>query len=132
LASALQALIDEPERLAAQSVRSEADALIQRAHAVPNAGPVLRSQVARLEILLPEFDKPVRLALVSDNATQVAIQRVGDFGAFSRREIELKPGKYTVLGRREGFRDVRRDVTIAPGTGADQVQTISVSCVEPI
>ena len=132
LASALQALIDEPERLAAQSVRAEADALIQRAHGVPNAGPVLRSQVARLEILLPEFDKPVRLALVSDNATQVAIQRVGEFGSFARREIELKPGKYTVLGRREGFRDVRRDVTIAPGTGADQVQTISVSCVEPI
>ncbi len=132
LASALQALIDEPERLAAQSVRAEADALIQRAQNIPNAGPVLRSQVARLEILLPGFDKPVRLALVSDNATQVAIQRVGEFGSFARREIELKPGKYTVLGRREGFRDVRRDVTIAPGTGADQVQTISVSCVEPI
>lgn len=130
LANALQALIDEPDRLAAPSVHAEANALIQRADAIPTAGPVLRSQVARLAILLPEFDKPVRLALVSDNATQVAIQRVGAFGSFSRREIELKPGKYTVVGTRNGYRDVRRDVTIAPGN--NEVQTISVSCLEPI
>lgn len=130
LASALQALIDEPDRLAAPSVRAEANSLIGRAQAITTAGPVLRSQVSRLQILLPEFDKPVRLELVSDNATQVAIQRVGDFGAFARREIELKPGKYTVVGKRQGFRDVRRDITIAPGS--DQLQTISVSCVEPI
>jgi eukaryotic-like serine/threonine-protein kinase len=130
LAGALQALIDEPDRLAAPSVRADANALITRARAIPAAGPVLRSQLARLQILLPEFDKPVRLALVSDNATQVAIQRVGAFGSFSRREIELKPGKYTVVGTRSGFRDVRRDVTIAPGNS--EVQTINVSCIEPI
>jgi tetratricopeptide (TPR) repeat protein len=129
LATGLQALIDEPERLAASSVRAEAEALLERARAIPESGPVLRSQVARLEILMPEFDKPVRLSLVSDNATQVAIQRVGEFGSFARREIELKPGKYTVVGRREGFRDVRHDFTIAPGS--DQ-QTISVSCVDRI
>lgn len=125
----LQGLIDRPERLATPAVRAEALALIERASAISPSGPVLRSQITRLEILLPEFDKPVRLALVSDNATQVAIQRVGSFGAFSRREIELKPGKYTVVGTREGYRDVRRDITIAPG---QDIQTISVACVEPI
>jgi len=130
LDSGLQALIDEPDRLAAPSVRAEANALMQRARTAAAAGPVLRSQLARLQILLPEFDKPVRLALVSDNATRVAIQRVGEFGSFARREIELKPGKYTVVGTRSGFRDVRRDVTIAPGN--NEVQTISVSCIEPI
>lgn len=130
LDSALQAIIDEPDRLAAPSVRDEANSLVAKAQSIDGAGPVLRSQVARVQILLPEFDKPVRLELVSDNATQVAIQRVGEFGSFARREIELKPGKYTVIGKREGFRDVRRDITIAPGN--DQAQTISVSCVEPI
>jgi len=129
LASALQGLIDRPERLATPGVRSEADELLRRASEMQPTGPVLRSQIARLQILLPQFDVPVRLELVSDNATEVQIQRVGTFGAFSRREIELKPGKYTVVGTRPGFRDVRRDVTIAPGR---DVQTISVSCVEPI
>jgi tetratricopeptide (TPR) repeat protein len=129
LNNTLQGFIDRPERLAAPAVRTEAETLLKRAAVQQSVGPVLRSQIARLQILLPEFDVPVRLELVSDNATQVQIQKVGTFGTFSRREIELKPGKYTVVGTRPGFRDVRRDVTIAPGR---DVQTISVSCVEPI
>jgi tetratricopeptide (TPR) repeat protein len=129
LSTSLQTLIDRPERLAAPAVRDEAQSLVRRAAGADPSGPVLRSQIQRLQILLPEFDVPVRLQLVSDNATQVQIQRVGTFGTFSKREIELKPGKYTVVGTRPGFRDVRRDVTIGPGR---DVQTISVSCVEPI
>jgi tetratricopeptide (TPR) repeat protein len=129
LSNSLQALIDRPERLAAPAVRAEAESLVKRAAGVDPSGPVLRSQIQRLQILLPTFDVPVRLELVSDNATEVQIQRVGTFGTFSKREIELKPGKYTVVGTRPGFRDVRRDVTIAPGR---DVQTINVACVEPI
>ena len=71
--------------------------------ALPSQGPVIRSQVSRLELLLPTFNQPVMLALESDNATEVAIQRVGFFGAFERREVTLKPGKYTVTGKRSGF-----------------------------
>jgi serine/threonine protein kinase/tetratricopeptide (TPR) repeat protein len=129
LNDSLQSLIDRPERLASPAVRAEAETLIKRAAGQDPSGPVLRSQIARLQILLPGFDTPVKLEMLSDNATQVQIQRVGTFGTFNKREIELKPGKYTVVGTRPGFRDVRRDVTIAPG---GDVQTISVSCVEPI
>lgn len=129
LAQRLQALIDRPERLAAPEERRGALALIEGATEQYPSGPVLRSQIARLQILLPEFDKPVHLALVSDDATQIAIPSIGFRGTFSRRVIELKPGKYTVVGTRDGYRDVRRDITVSPG---DDVQTISVSCGEPI
>ena len=98
-------------------MRAEAERLLARAKALPNQGPVIRSQVSRLELLLPTFNQPVMLALESDNATEVAIQRVGFFGAFERREVTLKPGKYTVTGKRSGFRDVRREITVAPGQG---------------
>ena len=77
----------------------------------------------------PAFDEPVHLALLSDGATRVAIPSIGFSGVFSQREIQLKPGKYTVVGTRDGYREVRRDITVAPGQG---VQTISVSCGEPI
>jgi eukaryotic-like serine/threonine-protein kinase len=129
LASRMQDLLDRPDRLAAPAVRVDAANLLERARSQSPSGPVLRSQISRLELLLPNFDRPVRLALESDNATQVAIQRVGSFGTFARREIELKPGKYTVVGTRSGFRDVRREVTVAPG---QEVQTIAVRCIEPI
>jgi eukaryotic-like serine/threonine-protein kinase len=110
-------------------VRQEARELLQTARSQMTSGPVLRSQIARLEILLPDFDKPVRLSLVSDNATQVAISSIGEFGTFARRDIDLKPGKYTVIGTRNGYRDVRRDITVAPG---QTTQTVSISCSEPI
>ncbi len=129
LAARLQDLLDRPDRLGAPAVRADAANLLERARSQTPSGPVLRSQISRLELLLPNFDRPVRLALESDNATQVAIQRVGSFGTFARREIELKPGKYTVVGTRSGFRDVRREVTVAPG---QEIQTIAVRCVEPI
>jgi tetratricopeptide (TPR) repeat protein len=125
----LQGIIDRPDRLAAPEVRVETDRLLARAREIEPVGPVLRSQIARLDILLPEYDKPVRVAIESDNLTSVTIARVGPLGAFLRREIDLKPGRYTVLGTREGFRDIRRDITISPGAA---VQTVSVACVEPI
>jgi eukaryotic-like serine/threonine-protein kinase len=129
LGKRLQTLIDRPERLAEEPVRADAERLLARAKALPTQGPVIRSQVSRLELLLPTFNQPVMLALESDNATEVAIQRVGFFGAFDRREVTLKPGKYTVTGKRSGFRDVRREITVAPG---QTEQTIVIRCLEPI
>jgi tetratricopeptide (TPR) repeat protein len=125
----LQQLLDRPDRLSSPGVRDDARALLETARAQSPQGPVIRSQIARLDVLLPSFDKPVRLSLVSDNSTQVAISSIGAFGAFSRRDIELRPGKYTVVGTRNGFRDVRREITVAPGQDS---QTIRVTCSEPI
>ena len=167
LGSSIEALIDRPERLTSPAVREQARALLQSANEQTTSGPVLRSQIARLELLLPDYEKtartessarydsggdtawrsdavpvvahadsysradasrPVKLSLVSDNATAVAIPSIGQFGTFAKRDIELKPGRYTVIGTRDGYRDVHRDITITPGEN----QTISVSCSDPI
>ena len=90
---------------------------------------MLRSQVARVEALLPAYDKPVRVTLESDGLTQVAIQRVRALGAFEKQEVELKPGRYTAVGTRAGFRDVRREFTVLPGGGQ---LVVPVRCAEPI
>jgi tetratricopeptide (TPR) repeat protein len=125
---ALQALLDHPDRLASADVREAASGLLDTAQATTPSGPVLRSQIARLQILLPDFEKPVHISLVSDSVTQVAILGVGSFGSFERRDIQLRPGTYTLIGSRVGYRDVRRQLTIAPG----ETQTVSVSCYEAI
>ena len=129
LSGRLQQLLDRPDRLSSPGVRQDARALLETARAQSPQGPVIRSQIARLEILIPGFDKPVRLSLLSDNSTQVIISSVGSFGAFARRDVELRPGKYIVVGTRHGFRDVRREITVAPG---QEVQTVRVTCSEPI
>ena len=128
LNDSLQSLIDRPDLLAAAEARARAATLLQTAQAIDAPGPVLRLQMARVSALLPEFEKPVHLSLVSDGLTQVTVMGVGTFGGFTRRDVELKPGRYTLLGSREGYRDVRRDISVSPG----QTQTISVSCYEPL
>jgi tetratricopeptide (TPR) repeat protein len=125
----LQQFLDRPDRLSTAAVREDARALLETARAQSPQGPAIRSQIARLELLLPGFDRPVRLSLVSDNTTQIVIPSIGAFGTFARRDIELRPGKYTVVGTRNGFRDVRREITVAPGQGS---QIIRVSCSDPI
>lgn len=126
----LQSLVDDPQQLGSAAMRAEAASLIREADAMQSSGgAVLRSLAARLAILLPSYDKLVHLALVSDNVTEVEIPEIGSFGTFARRDIDLKPGRYTVIGTRAGYREVRRSVTVAPG---DDIQTISVRCQEPI
>ena len=128
LGDSLQALIDHPDRLSNPRLREEAAALLRTAEQQQQSGPVLRTQIARLTNLLPALVKPVRLSLVSDSRTQVTIPSVGSFGSFARRDIELKPGRYTVIGTRDGFREVRRDITVTPGK---EFLTVNVSCSEP-
>jgi hypothetical protein len=45
------------------------------------------------------------------------------------REVELLPGRYTVVGTRNGYRDVRQEVVLPPGTPA---AAVVVKCEEPI
>jgi len=35
----------------------------------------------------------------------------------ARTELELLPGKYTLTGTRDGYRDVRREIAVKPGDG---------------
>ncbi len=128
LSDTLQGFIDRPDRLASPAARMEAESALKSAQAVSSPGPALRLQMARVSALLPELDKTVRLSLVSDGLTQVSIPEVGSFGGFSRRDVELKPGRYTVIGTREGYREVRREITVTPG---QQGQTINVTCYDP-
>jgi len=71
----------------------------------------------------------VRLRLESDGQTQVVIYRVGQYGTFSTRDVELLPGRYTVVGTRNGYRDVRREVVLPPGAAP---AALTVRCEEPI
>jgi hypothetical protein len=129
LAQRLDRLVADPSRLTAPEVRREAEGLLVRADAVRGEAPMLRSQSARLRDSLRLYDQPVPAVLESDGLTVVSVQRVGSMGAFRRKELRLKPGRYVALGVRDGFRDVRREFVVLPG-GAPVV--IDVRCTEAV
>ena len=129
LARRLDALLADPSRLTAPEVRREAGQLLARADAVRGQAPVLRSQTARLRDTLRLYDQPVAAVLQSDGLTQVTLQRWGAVGAFTRKELQLKPGRYVAIGSRPGYRDVRREFTLAPGAAA---VVVDVRCTEAV
>jgi hypothetical protein len=125
----LGAYLERPERLFSADVRSGARAALERARAIEAPGPALGRQVAAVERLVAASETPLRVALASDNLTEVTIHRVGRLGAFERKDLELLPGRYTVVGVRPGYRDVRRELTLLPGSEAP---TLVIRCEEPI
>jgi tetratricopeptide (TPR) repeat protein len=125
----LRAFLERPERMFSTEVRGAARAALGRARAIASPGPVLGGQVASVERLVDAAETPVQVALASDNLTDVTIYRVGRLGTFERKDVDLLPGRYTVVGVRAGFRDVRRELNVPPGGDAPM---LVIRCEEPI
>ena len=125
----IDTLIQKPERLWDPSGRAESRNVLAAAAAAGNPRQRLAAAAREVERLTAAAATPVRLRLESDGQTSVVIYRVGQYGVFDRRDVELLPGRYTVVGTREGFRDVRREVLLLPGTAPSPVV---VRCEEAI
>jgi hypothetical protein len=125
----LEYYLANPGRLATPSVFEDASDLLDLARETIPRGPRLDAQVAGLAHQLERAATPVRIILESDSATEVMVYRVGRLGAFARRELELRPGTYTAVGSRDGYRDVRVEFQVA----ADgSTKTVTVSCTEAL
>ena len=105
-----------PGRLSTAAVFDEAASCLEEALETVPSGPRLRGQIARLQVLLEHVSTPVAVVLESDAQTEIMVYRVGRLGTFTRRELNLKPGAYTVVGSRSGYRDVRLQLVVTPGT----------------
>ena len=122
-------LIQNPALLFGDQTLAAARELIGVAGEIENRGPRLEGQIKDLNTLVALATKPIRIRLESDRLTDVTLYRVGALGAFSSKDVELRPGTYTAIGSRDGYRDVRRTFTIVPGR---EPASISVVCKEPI
>ena len=125
----IDALTQKPERLWDPAGRAEARTVLAMAAAAGNPRQQLAAAARDLEGLAAAAEKPVRLRLESDGLTSIAIYRVGQYGTFTQRDFELLPGRYTVVGMRAGFRDVRREVVLMPGSAP---AAVVVKCEETI
>lgn len=129
LAEKLAYHVDHPLRLATDAVAREAEVLLQQAREIDAPGPRHRKQVTDLKRALVEVRTPVGVVLESDGKTEVVVHKVGRLGAFERKTLDLRPGTYTVVGTRSGYRDVRRQLVVEP---AVTPPPIVVRCEEAI
>jgi len=129
LAASLEGHTARPERLSSTAVLAEATATLVEAEAVEGAGPRHLEQHRRLAQLVASYSQPVQAHLLSNNETEVTVYQVGRLGAFESRQIELRPGRYTVVGSRTGYRDIRLSLVVEPGVTPPP---LVVSCEEEI
>lgn len=103
--------------------------LLDEAEAIPGPGARLAAQISRLEEALAVAATPAPVWLRSDGFTEVTIFHVGRLGSFDSRQLELRPGAYTAVGTRDGYRDIRREFVVAPEGLPEPLVLI---CTEPI
>ncbi|NNC76441.1 MAG: hypothetical protein HKN77_00680, partial [Woeseiaceae bacterium] len=125
----LQDYLDEPDDLSAPQTLQAATTLLLDITRMPEIGPRLSSQRDELSRLLKRAATPLKVQLISDNATDVSIYKVGKLGAFDRTELSLRPGTYVAVGSRPGYRDVRLEFRVAPEI---DMQPVVVRCEERI
>ncbi|QMU61986.1 MAG: hypothetical protein GKR92_09890 [Gammaproteobacteria bacterium] len=121
--------INNKLRLGSDQIANKAKRLLEEISSINNPGSKIEQSAATLSELIKLADQPVSITLQSDNQTDIVIFKVGKYGKFNQRSIELKTGKYTIVGSRAGFRDVRKVLTVSSDMSS---KIISVQCDEPI
>ena len=129
----LSKLLADPLSFGSGDRRADANRVLADAKAISKQGPILKSQIVRLQNLLSLADLPIKISLNSNQLTEVSLQKLGSkiiqLGQFSQKNLALKPGKYVVKGKRLGYQDVRTDIELYPS--AEQT-TFTVSCEQKV
>jgi hypothetical protein len=129
LEQAMTRYIRQPRLLQADAHLNQAEALLVEVRASEPHGPNMRRMTHNLQQVVAVAKTPVMVTLASDNLTEVAVYRVGRLGTFVTRQLTLRPGVYTVVGSRHGYKDVRQTVVVQ----AEQTSLrVVVQCREKI
>lgn len=125
----LEKYIADPDSLSDPATMQAATQTLLDIIRMPSVGPRLDDQKDQLSRLLKRATTELTVRLISDNATEVVIFRVGKLGRFDSQEISLRPGTYVAVGSRPGYRDVRLEFRVSPEI---ELQAIIVRCEEQI
>jgi serine/threonine protein kinase/Tfp pilus assembly protein PilF len=129
IAERIAKLLDDPTQLFRPEALEEAGNLMELGRREAEGRPKLGEQVRNLEIALQLASTPIPVVFESDTITEVVIRGVGTLGSFARRDVPLKPGRYVVVGRRNGYRDTRSEISVIPGR---QQPVVEIRCTEKI
>ena len=116
--------VGQPGLLDSDAQLENAARLLQDIQTAAPLGSRLRAEADKLEVLVRTAKTPVFITIASDSLTDIAVYRVGKLGRFNARELSLRPGTYTVVGSRDGFRDERLELVVKPGPEPIRVTVI--------
>ena len=118
-----QALAD-PGRAAAKTMRAETRTIIAATAKRREVGERIHAKGRQLERQFGMWTTPVPLVIRSDNRTELRMRPGRRLGTFKSVDLEVYPGTYTLIGRRDGFREKKVDVSVEPGSGPVVVELV--------
>ncbi len=135
----LNAIVSKPERLQNDKVLQKSEKSLKYVKAELKhksellfnkiKKPKLKQKIATAEQIIKNASKKIKVKISSDNETDVALYKTGKFGKLIEKNIELRPGEYTIVGSRPGYRDFRKKFTVS---ASDQMIEIRVQCRDKI
>lgn len=93
------------------------------------SAPKLKDKLSTLSRLISVARIPIPIEITSDNKTDVTVYKIGNFGKIESTRLKLIPGKYTIVGKRRGYRNVRVELVLLAG---EPTPPISIRCTEKI
>ena len=124
----LETMPKERDRLIDARIMRLAQETLAEAEAIADPGPRLQAQISEARDTLAYASTPVAVTMTSDGLTDITLLRVRRLGTLAEQTLSLRPGVYTAVGIRNGYRDVRIKFEVRP----DQQNTVAVRCVETI
>ena len=125
----LRDAINSPDRLSDPAILQATQQLLDYARGIAAPGPVLTQQINTLAGIVQRAAMPVAVRFESDGLTEVVIYKVGRFEPFVTQDFELRPGVYTAVGTRSGYRDVRLEFRVQ---SESLMQPVVIRCEDPI
>ncbi len=104
--------LKQPLRLSSDLALRNAKTLLEQLEQRPSPGPKRAKQIKQLRQLIGDAQTPIDVTITSDGLTNVTLYRVSKLGTLTQKSLQLRPGDYTLVGSREGYRDVRKTLNI--------------------
>ncbi|MDG1231590.1 MAG: hypothetical protein P8P91_04925, partial [Pseudomonadales bacterium] len=111
----LQQLLSDPTLLQSDEGLAEASATLRQASRVKPTTDQMLQHIDILARLISTARIEIPVTINSDGKTQVTVRRHAVLGNMTNKVVYLIPGRYTVVGQRQGYRDVRKDFVVLAG-----------------
>ena len=126
----ISSIIQQPERLSSKNIRDNLSRSIANAKALnlTNENKFI-DLLGRAENILTQYGSMVNLVIRSNNSTIVEIVRTTTLDPFEIKNLEIYPGKYTIVAKKKGMRASRLDINLEPGSkGLTVIAQCEASC----
>ena len=120
----LNAILSEAENFERNGELDKALIVLREGRQIADPFGAITEKIEFLEDILAEQSKPQKVTIISDNLTNIHILQVGKFDPSHEIVLELRPGKYTVVGSRLLYRDVRHTLRVEVGESPPPLKVI--------